>query len=204
MSGRLEALRPSIAYQPLLLTAVVVLAGTALFMAQRVTREPIAKAEADDKRQLLAQVIPAGLADNDLLADVLSVEGPRGKPVRVHLARREGKVVAGAFETVGRGYGGDIVLLMAVDGQGKVLGVRVLRHQETPGLGDKIEIGKSPWIESFKGRSVASSGWAVKKDGGEFDAFAGATITPRAVVKAVYEGMQFFESRRADILGAKP
>lgn len=204
MSGRLEALRPSIGYQPALLTAVVVLAGAALFTANRVTHEPIARAEADDKRQLLSQVVPAGLADNDLLADVATIDGPGGKPLRVHLARHEGKVVAGAFEIVGRGYAGDIVLLMAVNFDGKVLGVRVLRHKETPGLGDKIEIGKGPWIESFKGRTEASSGWAVKKDGGEFDAFAGATITPRAVVKAVHEGLQFFNSRRAEILGAKP
>jgi electron transport complex protein RnfG len=204
MSSRLEALRPSIAYQPVLLTAVAVLAGATLYAANRVTHEPIARAEGDDKRQMLSQVIPAGLADNDLLSDVVTLEGPRGRPLRVHLARRDGRVLAGAFEAVGRGYAGDIVLLMAVDGDGRVLGVRVLRHQETPGLGDKIEIGKSPWIEGFKGRTIASSGWGVKKDGGAFDAFAGATITPRAVVKAVHEGLQFFLAHRSEILGAKP
>ncbi|HEY5762045.1 MAG TPA: electron transport complex subunit RsxG [Rhodocyclaceae bacterium] len=204
MSRRLEVIRLSLAYQPVLLAVVVVLAGAALVLANRVTHEPIARAEADDRRQMLSQVVPAELPDNDLLADVVTVDGPRGKPLRVHLARRDGRVVAAAFETVGRGYAGDIVLLMAVDADGRVLGVRVLRHQETPGLGDKIEIAKNPWIDGFAGRTLASGGWAVKKDGGEFDAFAGATITPRAVVKAVHEGLQFFQSRRNTILGAKP
>lgn len=202
--ARMEAIRPSVAYQPVLLGIVVVLAGIALTVANLVTRAPIQKAEADDKRQLLSQVIPASLIDNDLLADVTSVTGPDGKPLKVHLARHSGKVVGAAYEVVGHGYAGAIVLLMAVDRDGQILGVRVLKHSETPGLGDKIEIAKNPWIDGFKGRKLEGTQWGVKKDGGEFDAFAGATITPRAVVKAVREGLEFFIAHRDQILGATP
>lgn len=208
MNGVLEALRPRLFYQPLLLALVAVAAGAALTLSNDLTREPIAAAEARDKRQMLAQVLPAELADNDLLADTLVIaDGPRKRPLTVHLARRDGRVTAAVFELAGRGYAGDIVLLIAVDRDGVLQGVRVLRHQETPGLGDKIEVAKHPWIESFRGKSLAipeRAGWAVKKDGGVFDAFAGATITPRAVVGTVHTGLQFFAAHRDEILGEKP
>lgn len=92
------------------------------------------------------------------------------------------------------GYSGDIRLLMAVDRQGVIQGVRVLGHKETPGLGDKIELKKSPWLLDFVGRSLsANQTWAVRKDGGEFDQFTGATITPRAVVKALYQSLDYLQ-----------
>ena len=99
---------------------------------------------------------------------------------------------------------GEILVLMAVDVDGKMLGARVLKHTETPGLGDKIEIAKDKWILSFNGKSLGeppADKWGVKKDGGVFDQFAGATITPRAVVKAVKGGMLFFSEHKAEILG---
>lgn len=100
-----------------------------------------------------------------------------------------GKVTGYALETVAPdGYSGAIRLIVGTDASGKVSGVRVLAHRETPGLGDKIELKKSNWILSFNGHSLTgdnANSWAVKKDGGDFDAFTGATITPRAVVKAV-------------------
>jgi len=105
------------------------------------------------------------------------------------------------FKVFGKGYGGEIVVLMAVDKAGTLLGARVLRHTETPGLGDKIEAAKSDWIDGFAGRKLDGTMWAVKKDGGDFDQFAGATITPRAVVKAVKEGLETFARHRAEILG---
>lgn len=103
-----------------------------------------------------------------------------------------------------RGYSGEILVLMAVDVDGKMLGARVLKHTETPGLGDKIEVAKDKWILSFNGKSLGeppADKWGVKKDGGVFDQFAGATITPRAVVKAVKGGMLFFSEHKAEILG---
>jgi electron transport complex protein RnfG len=104
------------------------------------------------------------------------------------------------------GYGGSINLLVGIDSQGAITGVRVIPpHFETPGLGDAVEVQKSPWILSFNGKSLANtpeSRWWVKKDGGEFDAFTGATITPRAVVDAVYKALQYFDANKASLLHA--
>jgi electron transport complex protein RnfG len=100
--------------------------------------------------------------------------------------------------------------MMGVDRDGSVLGVRVIKHTETPGLGDKIDPAKSNWIYEFEGRSLGDpppAKFAVKKDGGVFDQFAGATITPRAVVKSVKGGLEFFAREKARLLadeGAAP
>jgi electron transport complex protein RnfG len=110
------------------------------------------------------------------------------------------------FKVNERGYAGDIQVLMAVDSEGRTLGVRVLKHAETPGLGDKIEVKKDDWIKSFDGKSLgdpAPEKWGVKKDSGIFDQFAGATITPRAVVKAVKGGLDFYADHRQEILGGQ-
>ena len=91
-------------------------------------------------------------------------------------------------------------LLIAVDARGRVLGVRVLSHSETPGLGDGIEAARSDWILGFDGRSLDNTppaDWAVRKDGGAFDQFTGATVTPRAVVWAVHDGLRRFQAHRA-------
>lgn len=203
----LDALRDRLAYQPLLLGGVALVAGTALTLASTATREPIAAAEALDTQMTLAQVLPPGSADNDLLADVLELPGPvAGSTRKIHVARKADIVTGAVFNVSERGYAGEIRLLMAVDPAGKVLGVRVLKHTETPGLGDKIEIARNPWITGFDGRSLGDpppGKWAVKKDGGVYDSFAGATITPRAVVKAVKGGLDYFAAHRDDILGAQ-
>jgi electron transport complex protein RnfG len=104
------------------------------------------------------------------------------------------------------GYSGDIKLLVAVRADGELVGVRVLVHKETPGLGDYIDIGRSDWIKkNFDGQSLAKTpdeDWRVKKDGGHFDYMAGATITPRAVVKAVHKTLQYFAAHRATLFAA--
>ena len=108
-----------------------------------------------------------------------------------------------AFQMIAKGYGGDIRLLLGVDADGRLLGVRVLSHAETPGLGDKIETAKSGWALGFDGLSLGNppvDRWKVKKDGGRFDQFSGATITPRAVVAAVRRGLEFFARQKAVIL----
>lgn len=203
----LDALRDRLAYQPLLLGGVALVAGTALTLASQATRDPIAAAEAHDTQMTLAQVLPPGSADNDLLADILELPGPiDGSTRRIHIARKAGVVTGAVFNVAERGYAGEIRLLMAVDPAGRVLGVRVLKHTETPGLGDKIEIARNPWITSFDGKSLDEpppEKWAVKKDGGIYDSFAGATITPRAVVKAVKGGLDYFAAHRDAILGAQ-
>jgi len=199
----LDSIREKLGYQPVLLGVVALAASAALAFANTATKDHIAAAEARDMQMSLAQVLPEGFADNDLLADVTEMDGPKGK-LKVHIAKKDGKPVGAVFQVAERGYAADIVCLMAVDATGTLLGVRVLKHSETPGLGDKIEIGKAPWIESFKGKSLQEpvpARWGVKKDGGVFDQFAGATITPRAVVKAVKGGLDFFESHKQQILG---
>lgn len=201
-----HALRQHLGYHGVLLGLCALVTTAALVGANQATAPAIARAAQDDLKQSLGQVLPEGIADNDLLADTLVLPQSAGRTVTVYRGRRAGAFSAAVFEYSARGYAGDIVVLMGVDAAGVVTGVRVLRHQETPGLGDKIEAAKSDWIRAFDGTSLTrpgASGWAVKKDGGQFDQFAGATITPRAVVKAVHEGLEFFAAHRAEISGAQ-
>jgi Na+-translocating ferredoxin:NAD+ oxidoreductase subunit G len=199
----LEAIREKIGYQPLLLGVIALLASGALAMASSATGDAISAAEAKDLRDSLSEVLPQGMADNDFLKDTVDLE-KGGKTVTIYRARKDGMVKAALFKVNERGYAGDIQVLMAVDSEGRTLGVRVLKHAETPGLGDKIEIKKDKWIKDFDGKSLgdpAPEKWGVKKDSGIFDQFAGATITPRAVVKAVKGGLDFYADHRQEILG---
>lgn len=199
----LDAIREKISYQPLLLGSFALLASGALAWASGATGAAIAAAEAKDLRDSLSEVLPSGLADNDFLKDTVSVDRD-GQPVTIYRARQGQEVKAALFKVAGRGYAGEIQILMAVDMAGHTLGVRVLKHAETPGLGDKIEVRKDAWIKSFDGKSLgdpAPEKWAVKKDNGVFDQFAGATITPRGVVKAVKGGLEFFAAHKAEITG---
>ena len=198
-----ESIREKIAYQPILLGVFALLASGALAWASSATGDAIAAAEAKDLRDSLSEVLPAGLADNDFLKDTVDLKNGE-KTVTIYRARKEGVVKAALFKVAERGYAGEIQVLMAVDSDGRTLGVRVLKHSETPGLGDKIEVKKDPWVKNFDGKSLgdpAPEKWAVRKDGGIFDQFAGATITPRAVVKAVKGGMDFFTAHKAEITG---
>ncbi len=199
----IESSREKIGYQPFLLGLFALLASGALAWASNATREAIAAAEAKDLRDSLAEVLPPGLADNDFLNDTVNLEN-KGKTVTIYRARRGNELKAAVFKVAERGYAGDIQILMAVDMEGRTLGVRVLKHSETPGLGDKVELAKDPWIKGFTGRSLEDpvpGKWGVKKDGGIFDQFAGATITPRAVVKAVKGGLDFFAAHQVEISG---
>jgi len=183
------------------------LVGTlALGLMHDKTREPIAEAEAETRMRLFSQVIGQDRYDNDLLHDTIVV--PAGGALnnreetllyRARLANKPSAVVMQV--TAPDGYSGDIKLLMAVDVKANVLGVRVIAHRETPGLGDYIDITHDDWIEQFKGTSLAlgEDAWAVKKDGGQFVYRTGATITPRAVVKAVHHAVQVFVQQREAI-----
>ena len=199
-----ESLRGKLSYQGLLLGGTALITSAALALASRATTPAIETAAAADLKQSLTQVLP-GQYDNDLLQDTLELPGPDGVPVKVYRARHGSQVDAVVFQVSGRGYAGPIVCMMGVDRDGKVLGVRVLKHTETPGLGDKIEPAKADWIHSFEHKFLGdppAEKFAVKKDGGVFDQFAGATITPRAVVKAVKGGLEFFAAHRKEITGA--
>jgi electron transport complex protein RnfG len=198
--------RATLQWQGISVGVVALVASAALVFANALTQGPIAEAEARDLQASLAQVLPAGFADNDLLKDTVELTDAGGAKKLVYLAKKNGSVAGAVFRNSARGYSGDIVVLMGVDAEGRTLGVRVVKHTETPGLGDKIELPKAKWILSFDGKSLANlpvEKWAVKKDGGVFDQFAGATITPRAVVKAVKGGLDFFAAHRGEILEGK-
>lgn len=197
----LSGWRSRIPYQSGLLGLVSTLAAALLVGANLVTREPIAQREAEDLRASLAQVVPEALHDNNLLEDTVDIRDG-AQVTRFYRARRQGAVSAVAYRTVAQGYSGDIVLLLGVAPDGRILGVRVLSHAETPGLGDRIEVQKSDWILGFSGLSLdnpATAGWAVKKDGGAFDSFSGATITPRAVVAGIRRGLELYRAHRREL-----
>ena len=195
--------RRTFSYPMALLGGVALMASAAISVADWLTRADIAQRQLEDLQATLQQVVPAAYYDNDLVRDAVTVnEG--GKPVTVYRARRNGQVQAVCYQVSAPGYGSSaMVMVMGVDRNGTLLGVRVISHAETPGLGDKIELSRSDWILRFNGRSLNDpppAGWAVKKDGGVFDQFTGATITPRALVKAVKGGLEFFAVHRALLL----
>ena len=197
--------RDRLAYQPLSLGFIALVTSALLFVGNEMTRDAVARAEQDDLQRSLQEVLPPGYADNALLADAVDIARADGAPVTVYRARRNGEVNGAVFRMAARGYAGDVVVLMGVDTGGTLLAARVIKHQETPGLGDKIDVAKTRWIDGFAGKSLASpppERWAVRKDGGVFDQFAGATITPRAVVKAVKQGLEFYAGHRQEIVSA--
>jgi Na+-translocating ferredoxin:NAD+ oxidoreductase subunit G len=179
--------------------------GLVLATTDKVTVDDIAARAVEDRQNSLSQVIPDEVHDNNLVKDTIKLTGSDGKEVTVYRARKGGKLTGFAYEIFGTGYAGEIKLMMGIDAEGKLLGVRVLAHKETPGLGDKIEVKKGNWILRFTGLSLGNppeERWKVKKDGGEFDQFAGATITPRGVVKAIRGGLDFFAANKAKLLEA--
>jgi Na+-translocating ferredoxin:NAD+ oxidoreductase subunit G len=182
---------------PIILAAVVLSAFSVTGVALvAVTHHLMDGRIAENQRQAmqskLESIVPRGAFDNDPLADLLQVSARDllgANNTTVHRVRKGGEPVAVILDpVVPDGYAGPIKLLVSVMRDGTIGGVRVLFHHETPGLGDKIEERKSDWVLSFDGKSLSNptlEGWAVKRDGGEFDQFTGATITPRAIVHAV-------------------
>jgi Na+-translocating ferredoxin:NAD+ oxidoreductase subunit G len=174
------------------------------------THDAIVKSEEGEKLKLIMQIVPSTLFDNNIIQDTLSIPpsellGTTNATV-AYRARLKGKPSAVVLESVAPdGYSGKIALILAVRANGELAGVRVVAHKETPGLGDYIELPKSPWIKGFddKSREVyKDADWKVKKDGGKFDYMAGATITPRAVVKAVNKALIYFGENRDKLLSA--
>ncbi|PTA50367.1 electron transport complex subunit RsxG [Shewanella morhuae] len=171
------------------------------------TADKITQQEQQELMRVLHQLIPDEMHDNDLTAQctlLLDKEAlGTDNPMPAYIATMAGKPVAIAIEAIAPdGYNGNIKLIVGVNTQGEVLGVRTLTHQETPGLGDKIELRKSNWVSQFVGKMLDSQDdkqWLVKKDGGDFDQFTGATITPRAYVKAVKNAVWYFNNNQAQI-----
>lgn len=177
-------------------------AAALLAVGNLLTAEEIKLRAAEDLQASLSQVIPPAIHDNSLLADAIIIPGGAGD-VTVYRAVKDGAVTGVAYEVAGSGYAGPIRLILGLDDSGRILGVRTVKHNETPGLGDKIETSKSDWITRFTGLSLGQppeDQWKVKKDGGQFDQFSGATITPRAAVGAIRDGLIFFTTHKDRML----
>jgi len=204
----LAQLRPKLEFQTGVLAGFALIASVLLGVTNCSTEGTIQRRLDEDLNKSLEEVVPAALYDNDMLQDTLTIPSAEynigANETTVYIAKKSGQVSAVCFKfTAPDGYSGAINMIMGIDRDGNILGVRVLSHKETPGLGDKIEVAKSDWILKFVGRSLdnlAPVKWAVKKDGGEFDQFAGATITPRKSVQAIYRGLQLFKAHQAQLI----
>ncbi|MGE0372424.1 MAG: electron transport complex subunit RsxG [Gammaproteobacteria bacterium] len=191
-----------------LLGAFAVVGTSLVALTENDTRDLIAQNERDSLRRKLNEVIPTGEYDNSITTDTVEVTSKpllgSARPVTVYRARKQGEPVAAVITAVAPdGYTGAIRLLVAVRCQDEsIMGVRVIEHRETPGLGDWIDSERSDWIGHFAGHSLSNPndlGWRVEKDGGIFDQFTGATITPRAVVKAVHNSLKYFKAHKDEL-----
>ena len=195
-----------------ILFAFAVVATALLAYTFKLTQPSIERSQQAEKLALLSQALPHTLYDNDLLSSQRHLPpDPRlgtRQPSAMWVGRRDGAITAVVLEAVApEGYSGDIHLLIGIDIRGGLTGVRVTRHNETPGLGDYINRQKSAWVDQFTGKSLSTpsrSQWGVTKDGGAFDARAGATITPRAVIKAVRNALDYFSRNRNMLIALPP
>ena len=197
--------------------ATALLAGFSIFgvalvaVTEQVTRERIAANERAYTLRSLDEILPPESRNNEMFTDTITVTDPEllgsDQPVTVYRARLDGRPVAAILRiTTPNGYSGPIRLLVGIFDDGRVAGVRVVGHRETPGLGDAIESDRSDWILDFAGRSLGDppeAGWSVKRDGGVFDQFTGATITPRAVVEAVRAALEYHAASRDFLYAAE-
>jgi len=178
-----------------------------IVMTHLLTKDKIAKEIELSLVRQLTQMVPSEHYDNEVYLDCITVNdlnllGSK-EDQKVYRMRNEGNDFALMITTVAPdGYSGKIDIAVAVSSHGKILGANILTHQETPGLGDKIERNKSDWLTQFNGLSLKQldkDKWQVKKDGGQFDGLTGATITPRAVVKAIYNTLLYIESHQQNL-----
>lgn len=188
--------------------ALFAIVGTALLaLTFAATESRIAANERAAMLERLNQLLPAGSYDNALLEDRIAITHPTllgtAEPVMVYRGRLAGQPVGAVIAAVAPdGYSGSIQLLVGIRPDGSLLGARVTAHRETPGLGDWIEARRSDWILGFAGKSLDNppeAKWAVKKDGGEFDQFTGATISPRAVVRAVANTLRYYRDHSSEV-----
>jgi electron transport complex protein RnfG len=187
----------------LVLTLVAALAGLVLALVESATREPIAAQRRLEMLRALKAVLPP--VDNAPDSEVVRLVTGRNKKGQelerpFYRGRQGGELRGIAFPvTAPDGYSGNIEIMVGVDPHGAVTGVAILRHAETPGLGDKI--ARPDFTGRFLGKTLQSADWRVKKDGGDFDQLTGATISPRAVVGALRSGLEFFRAHRDQIVG---
>ncbi|MGI9293754.1 MAG: electron transport complex subunit RsxG [Pseudomonadales bacterium] len=172
------------------------------------TKDRIAEQIRAARERALLEIVPASRHNNAMLDTTLPIADINllnlTTEQKIFIALQDGAPVAFVFPSIAPdGYSGAIELLVGVNADGSIAGVRTVQHEETPGLGDKVDLKKSNWILGFNDRSLINpqpAQWKVKKDKGVFDQFTGATITPRAVTKAVYQTLEYYRLRREELL----
>ena len=205
----------SIRFNAIVLAVFALVTAIILASTDTLTRDRIADSERKAAQRKLLEIIPIERHDNDLLMDVQPIPerfwaklGLK-KGGDIHIARSNGQPVAAIIPALTPdGYSGNIAMIIGINFDGTIAGVRVTEHRETPGLGDKVDLKKSDWILDFDGKSLVNpekSGWDVKKNGGAYDQFTGATITPRAVIHQIAKTLEYFteDSERLLIEAAK-
>ncbi len=178
----------------IVLTIICAISALALAYVYNLTKEPIAKQKRLEMIKAIKSVLPKNVV-NDPLKDKIKIDGKI-----VYIGKdSSGKVVGVAFKCVSNeGYSGKIEIMLGLKKDGTINAIQILSHSETPGLGAKIE---QPWFKKqFEGRNLKNTKWKVKKDGGDIDQISGATISPRAVTKAVYQGLLFFDKNKSKIM----
>lgn len=205
-----SAMTAAISKNTKILALFAITCTLAVALVNEFTKEIIKTQEHQHLLSTLNSIIEPSRYDNDIANDCVVLNSPELGSVKdniAYIARKADDVIAIAVtSTAPEGYNGNIDFIIAINLDGTVSGVRVLKHQETPGLGDKIELKRSPWITRFKGESMLSeedSRWAVKKDNGIFDQFTGATITPRAMISAIKKTLVYINKNRDRLLNSE-
>ena len=196
----------------LLLALFALITAFILASTDRLTEDRIASSERLAAQKALFEIIPLERHNNDLLLDIQPIPKQYWTALGlesggdIHIARQDGQPVAAIIPSVTpEGYSGDIAMIIGINFDGSVAGVRVVEHKETPGLGDKVDLRKSDWILSFNGKSLSNpqpNAWNVKKENGEFDQFTGATITPRAVIHQIAKTLEYFNQDKERLVAA--
>jgi len=205
----MSELTPTISKNSKILALFAIVCTAAVGLVHLLTKDRIELQTQQQLIQQLNEIIQIDSHDNEMFRDCILAPASNNTDLLIDViyrARLNKVPTAAAIKTVAPdGYSGNIELLIAINVDGSVSGVRTLLHKETPGLGDKIELRKSAWIEKFSGKKVLGDNdnrWAVIKDGGMFDQFTGATITPRAVVKTVRKTIDYFQANQESIFTA--
>jgi len=199
---------PKVIKLPLILSFFTLLTSGLLMISEALTHEKIAEQKQQMILDGLKQLIPATLHDNDLLASKKELFEPEllghRKPQLIYVGKLHGHLSVVALPVTTRtGYSGDIDLMVGIKANGKITAVKILEQHETPGLGDLIAENKSDWLQQFPNKSLNAKNekiWLVKRDGGQFDQITGATITPRAVVKAIKMALQYFNAHQSEFM----
>ena len=186
---------------------MAIVAAAVLALTYVVTKPMIADNQRQAQIAALQEVMPANYFDEDLLNNHFALPNPehlhQAVNSQAYVARLNGEINGWIFPVTSvNGYSGNIDLLVGMDQHGQITGVRITAHKETPGLGDKIDYKKSTWVDDFIGNNLNNRNWAVKKDGGDFDQFTGATITPRAVVNSVADSLAYFQQQHKALIRA--